>query len=116
MKARAGPLFSIPECSANELVVRSRGFGCENDAQRIVRQIRQIDWYEIHAELPQYIEGRIVEFTGLAWDPRCLDFSRTERPVRTLSQSQVRQPLFTSSIGRWRHYEKHLQPLKDALA
>jgi len=59
---------------------------------------------------------RIVEFTGLAWDPRCLDFSRTERAVRTLSQSQVRQPLFTSSIGRWRHYEKHLQPLKDALA
>jgi tetratricopeptide (TPR) repeat protein len=58
---------------------------------------------------------RIVAFCGLSWDPRCLDFSKTERPVRTLSQSQVRQPLFASSIGRWRHYEKHLQPLMDAL-
>lgn len=58
---------------------------------------------------------RIVAFTGLPWDPRCLDFSKTERPVRTLSRLQVRQPLFTSSIGRWRHYEKHLKPLKDAL-
>ncbi|MEI9989103.1 MAG: sulfotransferase [Rhizomicrobium sp.] len=58
---------------------------------------------------------RIVAFCGLDWDARCLDFSRTERPVRTLSQSQVRQPLFASSIGRWRHYEKHLGPLIAAL-
>ncbi len=58
---------------------------------------------------------RIVAFCGLEWDARCLDFSRTERPVRTLSQAQVRQPLFASSIGRWRHYEKHLGPLIEAL-
>ncbi|MEJ0024832.1 MAG: sulfotransferase [Rhizomicrobium sp.] len=58
---------------------------------------------------------RIVAFCGLEWDARCLDFSRTERPVRTLSQAQVRQPLFASSIGRWRHYEKHLGPLIAAL-
>jgi tetratricopeptide (TPR) repeat protein len=58
---------------------------------------------------------RIVEFCGLAWDPRCLTFAATQRPVRTLSQSQVRQPLFASAIGRWRHYEKHLGPLFAAL-
>jgi tetratricopeptide (TPR) repeat protein len=58
---------------------------------------------------------RIVTFCGLDWDARCLDFASTERPVRTLSQAQVRQPLFGSSIGRWRRYERHLGPLKDAL-
>jgi tetratricopeptide (TPR) repeat protein len=58
---------------------------------------------------------RIIEFCGLPWDARCLAFAATQRPVRTLSQSQVRQPLFASAIGRWRHYEKHLGPLLAAL-
>jgi tetratricopeptide (TPR) repeat protein len=58
---------------------------------------------------------RIVAFCGLEWDARCLEFHRTERSVRTLSQAQVRQPLFKSSIGRWRHYEQWLQPLRDVL-
>ncbi|MGA7674169.1 MAG: sulfotransferase [Rhizomicrobium sp.] len=58
---------------------------------------------------------RIVEFCGLEWDERCLKFYETKRAVRTLSEFQVRQPLFKSSIGRWRPYEKWLQPLFDAL-
>jgi tetratricopeptide (TPR) repeat protein len=58
---------------------------------------------------------KIIEFCGLAWDARCLAFSANQRPVRTLSQSQVRQPLFANAIGRWRHYERHLGPLLAAL-
>ncbi|HEY0107286.1 MAG TPA: sulfotransferase [Rhizomicrobium sp.] len=58
---------------------------------------------------------RIVAFCGLDWDPACLRFHEAGRPVRTLSQAQVRQPLFTSSIGRWRRYAHRLQPLRDAL-
>jgi tetratricopeptide (TPR) repeat protein len=58
---------------------------------------------------------RIVAFCGLEWDARCLSFHETARPVRTLSQLQVRRPLFTTSIGRWRLYEAWLQPLLDAL-
>ncbi len=57
----------------------------------------------------------MIEFCGLAWDPRCLDFHNTTRPVHTASSYQVRQPLYKESIGRWRHYEKHLGPLKEAL-
>jgi hypothetical protein len=57
-----------------------------------------------------------VAFCGLDWDARCLSFHETARPVRTLSQLQVRQPLFTSSVGRWRPYAAGLQPLLDALA
>lgn len=58
---------------------------------------------------------RIVAFCGLDWDDRCLAFHETARPVRTLSQLQVRQPLFKTSIGRWRPYEPWLKPLLDAL-
>jgi tetratricopeptide (TPR) repeat protein len=59
---------------------------------------------------------RLVEFLGLDWDPACLEFHTTERAVMTASQWQVRQPLFTSSIGRWRHYREHLRPLLAGLA
>ncbi len=58
---------------------------------------------------------RIVAFCGLEWDERCLRFHETKRAVRTLSEFQVRQPLFKTSIGRWRPYEKQLQPLLDTL-
>jgi tetratricopeptide (TPR) repeat protein len=59
---------------------------------------------------------RIADFCGLAWSERFLAFHKNDRAVRTHSQAQVRQPLFASSIGRWRNYEKHLKPLRDALA
>jgi hypothetical protein len=58
---------------------------------------------------------RLIEFLGLDWEPACLDFHRTERTVVTVSHWQVRQPLYKSSVGRWRHYEKHLGPLLLAL-
>ena len=58
---------------------------------------------------------RIVDFCGLEWDAQCLRFHEAERPVRTLSQSQVHQPLFKTSVGRWRPYAAWLEPLQDAL-
>jgi tetratricopeptide (TPR) repeat protein len=58
---------------------------------------------------------RIVDYCGLEWDPKCLDFHRTTRPVRTASVTQVREPIFTRSIGRWQRYEPWLGPLLDAL-
>ncbi len=71
--------------------------------------------YETLAENFEAEARRIVAFCGLEWNKRCLRFYQTDRAVRTHSQSQVRQPLFQSSIGRWRPYEKWLQPLLDAL-
>jgi hypothetical protein len=58
---------------------------------------------------------RIVAYCGLEWDDACLAFYRTERSVRTASASQVRQPIYTSSVGRWRAHEAQLQPLLQAL-
>ena len=56
---------------------------------------------------------RIVEFLGLEWDERCLDFHRTERSVLTASYWQVRQRIYASSIGRWRNYQKFIGPLLE---
>ena len=58
---------------------------------------------------------RIVAHCGLAWDERCLAFHATQRPVRSASAAQVRQPLYQNSIGRWRAYAGMLGPLMHAL-
>ena len=55
---------------------------------------------------------RMLEFIGLPWDPRCLDFDQTDRTVITLSKWQVRQKIHGSSAGRWRNYEKYVGPLQ----
>jgi hypothetical protein len=58
---------------------------------------------------------RILAHCGLDWDPHCLKFHQTDRPVRTASAKQVRRPIYKSAIGRWRVYEPHLAPLLAAL-
>lgn len=58
---------------------------------------------------------QLIAFLGLAWEPACLEFYKTERAVRTASTWQVRQPLYDSSVGRWRNYEKHLAQLCAAI-
>ena len=58
---------------------------------------------------------RLVEFLGLAFEPEMLEFYSTERLVRTPSASQVRKPIYKSSVQAWKKYERHLQPLAEAL-
>ena len=55
---------------------------------------------------------RMLDFVGLPWDPKCLDFHQTDRVVITASKWQVRQKISAASAGRWRHYEKYLAPLR----
>ena len=58
---------------------------------------------------------RILDFLGLPWDEACLRFHETQRPVRTASVNQVRQPIYSTSVGRWRKHAAQLQPLLEAL-
>lgn len=58
---------------------------------------------------------RLLDFLGLPWDGRCLEFYRAEKSVSSASVDQVRQPIYDRSIGRWKAYEKHLAPLINAL-
>jgi tetratricopeptide (TPR) repeat protein len=55
---------------------------------------------------------RLIEFCGLEWQESCLDFHRNERPVKTASIAQVRTPIYKSSVAKWEHFRKHLEPLR----
>jgi tetratricopeptide (TPR) repeat protein len=68
--------------------------------------------YEDLIEQQEPTSRRLVEFLGLPWDPKCLDFHNTERSVITLSKWQVRQKIHKASAGRWKHYERFLKPLQ----
>ena len=70
----------------------------------------EVDYEETVADL-EGVARRLVAWCGLAWEPGCLEFHRAKRPVRTASAVQVRQPVYQTSVGRWKHYEQALAPL-----
>lgn len=57
----------------------------------------------------------LIEFLGLPWNEACLTFHESSRPVKTASVVQVRQPVYSSSVGRWKRYGDELKPLIEAL-
>ena len=59
--------------------------------------------------------AELLEFCGVQFEEQCLHFHETERQVKTPSASQVRQPIYKNSVGRWRRYECELEPLRLAL-
>jgi Tfp pilus assembly protein PilF len=58
---------------------------------------------------------RLLDYCGLPFEPECLRFFENERPVRTASSEQVRQPIYREGMEQWRHYDPWLDPLKAAL-
>jgi tetratricopeptide (TPR) repeat protein len=58
---------------------------------------------------------QLIDFLGLEWEDSCTRFHLTERAVSTPSRWQVRQPIYKSSVQRWRRFEPHLGPLKQSL-
>jgi tetratricopeptide (TPR) repeat protein len=58
---------------------------------------------------------RLLAFCGLDWDPACLSFHKSARPIRTASMNQVRRPLYATSVRRWEAFRDELRPLLDAL-
>ena len=58
---------------------------------------------------------RIIDFVGLPWDDACLRFHELDRPVKTASAMQVRQPIYSGSVDRWKRYGELVKPLIDAL-
>jgi len=92
------------------------------------------DYVELMAHFDEVLPGRIhrviyermvedteaevrsvLAYCGLPFEPGCLRFFENERPVRTASSEQVRQPIYRDGVDQWRHYEKWLDPLKAAL-
>jgi hypothetical protein len=71
--------------------------------------------YEALVEDPEGWARRLIAHVGLAWDEACLRFYESAREVRTASFAQVRQPIYTGSVGRWRRFAPQLGPLLTAL-
>ena len=88
------------------------------DYQRLVKHWKQtpplatfeIQYEELVADLERHAR-RLIDFVGLAWDPACLQFYANPRVVRTPSLVQVRQPIHSRSVCRWRLYEASLKPM-----
>ncbi len=83
------------------------------------RQVLPIPIHEVrYQSLVADTEGearKLIAFIDLEWDPACLRHYESKQPIFTNSRVQVRQPVYTSSVERWRRYERHIGPLKAAL-
>jgi tetratricopeptide (TPR) repeat protein len=72
--------------------------------------------YEDMVENTEAQARRVLEYIGLPWDERCLDFHNNKRRVKTASQAQVQKPIYKTSVARWKHYEKYLGPLEELIS
>jgi hypothetical protein len=77
--------------------------------------IHHVDYEETVTDL-ESVARRLLAACGLDWEPACLEFHQTKRPVRTASQAQVRQPVYQRSVARWKNYEPALAELFAALS
>ncbi len=77
-------------------------------------RIHDVQYEALVADLESVSRG-VFQYLDLEWDERCLEFHRTERPVGTASHWQVRQPVYTRSVERWRNYEPYLEELRAVL-
>jgi len=87
------------------------------DHWRAVLPLRmlEIDYEETVTDLEAQAR-RLIAFAGLEWDAACLSFHKSEQAVITASHSQVRKPIYKSSVGRWKRYGPGVVPLAEGLA
>ncbi|HVS37160.1 MAG TPA: tetratricopeptide repeat protein [Gemmataceae bacterium] len=76
--------------------------------------IHHVDYEETVADL-ETVARRLLAACGQEWHPKCLEFFQTNRPIRTASVSQVRQPVYKHAVARWKNYERDLADLFAAL-
>jgi hypothetical protein len=103
-------------CDPEHIASRFRSY------QRLVEHWRrvlpvpvlEVDYEETVADL-EGVARRLVAWCGLKWEPACLEYHDGRRPVRTASVVQVRQPICTHAVARWKHYEQALAPLLSQL-
>ena len=72
-------------------------------------------FYEDTVADTETVVREMLDYCGLEFEPACLRFFESDRPVRTASSEQVRQPIYKEGVELWQHYEEWLDPLKAAL-
>jgi len=78
-------------------------------------QVLRVQYETVVEDLENQVR-RILDFCNLRFEDACLNFHETKRAVRTASSEQVRQPIYSSSVGTWRRFEQHLEVLQEALS
>ena len=78
-------------------------------------KVLTVQYEEVVADFEAQVR-RLLEFCGLPWEDACLRFYESDRPVRTPSSEQVRQPIYDRSVGHWRHYARDLDELITVIA
>jgi tetratricopeptide (TPR) repeat protein len=76
--------------------------------------ILEVSYEEVVGDLEGQAR-RVIDYCGLPWEDACLAFHKNERPVKTASVAQVRQPIYKSSVERWENFKTHLTPLQQAI-
>lgn len=127
---RRHPLDNLLSCHMTQLVVAGHSYSSNLDhlahywqtLNRVTtwsRETFDLEWLDVsYEQLTHDQEGwtrKLVDHVGLPWNDACLQFHRSKRRVATISYDQVTQKMYTSSVERWRNYEKQLQPLIKAL-
>lgn len=93
-----------------------------SEYKRLMNHYRDVDkipfmevQYEELVHNTEEITRQMIDYCNLEWDESCLHFYDSDRVVRTASYDQVNKPIYTGSIDKWKHYESHLEPLREAL-
>ncbi len=108
-----------PHVFAGDLALMGRWFKAYKRTMehwRAIPGVRIMDvTYEDMVADQEGVTRRMVDFLGLDWRQEMLRFHTSGRPTLTPSVDQVRRPMYSTSVGRWRNYEKHLAPLREVL-
>ena len=129
---RRHPLDTVLANFRNLFAISSRYYDYSYDLRDIAAYYARFD--QLMAQWKRAFPGRVLELSyealvsdqeaqtrrllahcGLGWDPRCLDFHTNAAPVSTPSAAQVRRPLYSESIGRWRHHAQSLESARHLL-
>lgn len=78
-------------------------------------RVHSVSYERLVAE-PSDVMRDLLTACGLPWHPNCLRFHEQERVVLTASSSQVKRPIYTKSVDRWKNYESHIKFLNDVLS
>ena len=77
--------------------------------------IHEVQYEELVSDLER-VARQLIAACDLEWEPSCLEYYQTQRPVRTASLAQVRQPIYQRSVARWKNYQPILMDLYAVLA
>lgn len=111
--------FSMTLGYTTDLVACAKQYRAQEQIMDHWRALLDVPIHELRYETlvadPEPTVRALLDFLGLAWDDACLSFHENAGYVRTASWDQVNKPLYSSSSGKWKHYEHHLGPMLDEL-